>query len=66
MFTPPLARVEGSLLLLAMMGAWPRRRNRADDAWEGLAGFIKDICEPQVEDRGFAEALTASGQSPVT
>jgi hypothetical protein len=31
---------------------------RADDAWEGLAGFIERTCELQAEDRGFAEVLT--------
>jgi AcrR family transcriptional regulator len=32
----------------------------ADDAWEGLAGFIERICEMQAQDRGFADVLTAS------
>ncbi len=39
----------------------------ADDAWEGLAGFIERICEMQAHDRGFADVLTAtfpSGAAP--
>ena len=32
----------------------------AEDAWEGLTGFISRICEMQAEDRGFTDVLTAS------
>ena len=31
-----------------------------DDAWEGLAGFIRRICEMQAEDRGFCGVLQAT------